>query len=104
VKGLLLEVVAAAAAAVVAAPNGNGLPLVGAGPALAVDADQFPKRDLPAGCAAGCVAAVEPVVAVHAGALVMPGNPDGVTVVPLVDPNTEEALLKEPVAAGGAVV
>lgn len=68
---------------------------------LVVDGvDQLPKKDFTAGWAAGCVAAMEPVEAVPVGVLVIPGKTDGATVVLLVDPNTEDVLLEETVAAG----
>lgn len=68
---------------------------------LIVDgADQFPKRDLAAGWAAGCAAVMEPVEAAPVGVLVMLGKMDGAAVVLLVDPNIEGALLEETVEAG----
>lgn len=65
--------------------------------------DQFPKSDLAAGWAAGCVAVMEPVEAVPVGVLVMLGKMDGAAVVLLVDPNMEGVLLEEPVEAGMVV-
>lgn len=85
------------------------LPVLGACGAVAelvlvVDgADQFPKRDLTAGSAAGCVAVTEPVEAVPV--VVKPGKADGVTVVLLADPpNIEDVVLEETVDSGLAVV
>lgn len=72
---------------------------------LVVDgADQFPKRDFTAGWAADCVLVMEVVEAVPVGVLVIPGKTDGVTVVLLVDPNIEDALLEHTVEAGLEVV
>lgn len=48
---------------------------------------------------------MEPVVAAEVGRLVMPGKPDDVTTVLLVEPpNIEDALLKDSVEAGFVVV
>lgn len=76
---------------------------------LVVDGvDQFPKKDVTAGWAVGCLAVMEPVEAVPVGVLVIPGKTDGLwtdeTVVLLVDPNTEDTLLEETVEAGGLLL
>lgn len=62
--------------------------------------DQLPKKDFTAGWTAGCVAVMEPEEAVPVGVLVIPGKTDGATVVLLVEPNTEDVVLEETVAAG----
>lgn len=73
---------------------------------LVVDGvDQFPKWDVIAGWAAGCVVVMEPVEAVPVGVLVKPGKTDAATVVLLVDPpNIEDVLLEETVDDGLVVV
>lgn len=66
--------------------------------------DQFPKRDFTAGWATGCVVGMEPVEAVPAGAMVMPGKADGATVVLLVEPPNIEAVVFEETVETGLVV
>lgn len=65
-----------------------------------VGVDQFPKRDVTAGWAAGCRPVMEPVEAVLVGVLVTPAKTDGAAVVLLVTPNMVDVLLAAPVEAG----
>lgn len=66
--------------------------------------DQFPKRDLTAVGAAGCVVVMEPVEDVPVGVLVKPEKTDGVTVVLLDDRANSDVLVEETVGFGAVAV